>query len=242
MQRAGMMPWPRKCSKTRAHAVCCAPLNRSPMMNSQRLSNRRNCSPKNITPRNMNNKTSISSFARAKEFLVSLRRKYGIKNRYSMTEIAERAGLPVEYLENIPKNCDGFLDWHDDPRFIAVNRNLPAHEQVLFIARQLATCAQKQRRNSLALDRPWKWEMFDAAPAALKQKISQMDIEYRAHWLMMFFSTGDEFRAFMKANPKRFWSHIATDNVVLYHLLVLRAKLWFSKFSRKVAIIAFPAS
>ena len=159
-----------------------------------------------------------------------------------MSEIAQKAGLAVENLENIPTTMEGFLDWNPDPRFIAVNCNLPAHDQVLFIARQLATCAQQQRRNSLALDKPWKWEMFDAAPAALKQKISQMDIEYRAHWFMLFFSTGDEFRAFIRANPKRFWSHLPTDNVVLYHLSVLRVKLWLRKFYWKIAAVAFPTS
>jgi len=134
------------------------------------------------------------------------------------------------------------LDWNPDPRFIAVNRDLPAHEQALFKARQIATCAQRRRCNSLALDRPWKWDMFDAASVALKQKISRMDIEYRAHWLMLFWATGDEFRAFVRANPKRFWSHMFTSNVVWCYLSVLRVKSWFSNFFRKIAIVAFPSS
>jgi len=187
----------------------------------------------------MNNKTRISIFARAKEGLVSLRRIYGIKNRYSMSDFARNAGLPVEYLENIPTSFQGFLDFNPDPRFVAVNRTLPAHDQVLFIARQIAACAQQRRCNSLALNRPWKWEMFDAAPAELKQKISEMDIEYRAHCFMLLFSTGDEFRAFIRADLKRFWSHTATDNVVLYHLSVLRLKLWFAKTYRKVMPTSF---
>jgi hypothetical protein len=190
----------------------------------------------------MNNKTKFSVLADAKEIFVALRKKYGIKNRYSMTEIAQKSGLPVEYLENMPANFAGYLDWHPDPRFIAVNRDLPAHEQAWFIARQIAARAQDQRYNSLVLNRPWKWEMLDAAPENLKQKISQLDIEYRAHWLMLFFTTGDEFRAFIKADPKRFWAHTFTDNIVGYHLSMLRAKLWFSKFCRKIAVVAFPAS
>jgi hypothetical protein len=59
---------------------------------------------------------------------------------------------------------------------------------------------------------------------------------------MLFFTTGDEFRAFIKADPKRFWAHTFTDNIVGYHLSMLRAKLWFSKFCRKIAVVAFPAS
>jgi len=57
----------------------------------------------------MSNKTKISIFARAKECLVSLRRKYGVKNRYSMDDIARNAGLPVEYLENTPTSFEGFF-------------------------------------------------------------------------------------------------------------------------------------
>lgn len=178
----------------------------------------------------------------AKEKFVALRKKWGIKNKYTITDIAQKAGLPVEYLKYRPANFAGYLDRHPDPRFIAVNRDLPAHEQALFIARQIAVRAQEQRYNSVALNRPWKWEMLDAAPEKLKQRICQLDIEYRAHWLMLFFATGDEFRAYIKANPKRFWSHLFTDNIIGYHLSMLRAKLWFSKFCRKIAIVAFPAS
>ena len=77
----------------------------------------------------MKNKSSI--LAAAREKFVALRTKWGIKNRHSIAEIAHKSGLPVEYLETAPRNFAGFMDWHDDPRFIAVNRELPAHEQAL---------------------------------------------------------------------------------------------------------------
>jgi hypothetical protein len=190
----------------------------------------------------MNNQTKLSVMAVVKEKFVALRKKYGIKNPYSMTEIAQQAGLPVKHLENAPSNYEGYMDWHDEPRFIAVNRALPAHERALFIARQLALRVHQRRFNSLAFNRPWKWVMLDAAPEKLKQEISQLDIEHRAHCLMLFFATGDEFRAFIKADPKRIWFHAFTDNIVGYHLSKLRIRLWFSKFCRKIAIVAFPAS
>jgi len=186
----------------------------------------------------MNNKI----FAVVKDKFVALRKKWGFKNKYDMAELAQKAGLPVEYWESCPAKLAGFLDSHDDPRFITVNRDLPAHEQAWFIARQIAFCAQRRRCNSSALDRPWKWEMFNAAPERLQQKISAMDIEHRAHRLMLLFSTGDEYRAFISANPKRLWSHTLSDNVVLYHLSMLRVKLWFSKFCREIVTVAFPVS
>ena len=187
------------------------------------------------------NNTKISLLAAAKAKFVSLRKKWGIKNPRSIAEVAQKSGLPVEYLKNIPTSFEGFLDWHPEPRFIAVNPDLPAHDQAWFIARQIATWAQQQRFNSLALDRPWKWEMFDAAPAALKEKISKLDVEYRAHWLMLFWASGEEFRAFVKTNPKRFWSHTFTSNIVWYHLAKLRVKLWGISLRRKITVVAFPA-
>lgn len=190
----------------------------------------------------MNPKTNSSILTVVKDTFVALRKRWGIKNRYSMTEIAQKAGLPVEYLKSAPKIFDGFLDCHDEPRFIAVNRELPPHQQAFFIARQVAFRAHQQRYNSLALDLPWKWEMLDAAPADLKEKISQLDIEDRAHWFMLVFTTGDEFRAFIKESPKRFWSHAFTTNVVWYHLAVFRAELWFTEIRRRIASVVFPVS
>src|ERR1035441_8208046 len=102
-----------------------------------RFSRKQNVSLKNITRRNMNNKTKFSVLAVAKEKFVALRKKYGIKNKYTMTEIAQKAGLPVEYLKNRSANLVGYLDWNPTPRFIAVNSDLPAHEQVWFIAQQI---------------------------------------------------------------------------------------------------------
>jgi hypothetical protein len=190
----------------------------------------------------MNNKTKFSVLADAKEKFVALRKIWGIKNKCTITDIAQKSGLPVEYLEGRPANFAGYLDRNPNPRFIAVNGDLPAHEQAWVIAQQIAVWAQQQGFNSLALNRPWKWEMLAAAPAKLKQKIGQMDMEYRAHWLMLFFATGDEFRAFIKSNPKRFWAHTFTDNIIGYHLSKLRVKLWLAKFRRKIATVAFPAS
>jgi hypothetical protein len=190
----------------------------------------------------MNNKPKFSIRGTAHKAIVAIRVKLNLKPQYTLPEIAQKGGMPVEYLENVPANYEGFMDWNDEPRFIAVNRDLPAHDRALFIARQLALRAQQRRFNSLVLDRPWKWEMFDAAPAKLKSKISQLDIEYRAHWLMLFWSTGDEFRAFIRAKPTRIWSQTFNDSIVSYHLSMLRAKLWIGKFCHKIATVAFPAS
>lgn len=190
----------------------------------------------------MNNKNPFSIRAAAYKILVAIRKKLNLKPKFTMAEVAHRSGFPVEYLKNIPTTFEGFLDWHDDPRFIVVNRDLPAHDQAFFIARQLAVLAHEQRRNSLVLNRPWKWEMLDAAPEQLKNKICQLDVESRAHWFMLFWATGDEFRAFIKADTKRLWANSFNSNIVGYHLSKLRVKLWLAKIYRKIAIVELSAS
>jgi len=187
----------------------------------------------------MNNKAKPSIFAVAKKNLVAMRKKWGIKNRYNMNDIAQRAGLPVEYLDSLPQSVAGFLDGHNEPRFIAVNRQLPPHDQAFFIARQIASIAHNQRLYSLVLDRPWKWATLDAAPDDLKEKVIQLDTESRAHWLMLGYATGDEFRAFVRASPKRIWSGGFNDNIVRYHLSKVWVRLWFAKVYRRITFAAF---
>ena len=50
--------------------------------------------------------------------------------------LAEFYGLSIELLD-LPANNAGYLDPHDDPQYIAVNRNLPHCEQVFTIAHEL---------------------------------------------------------------------------------------------------------
>jgi len=85
----------------------------------------------------------------------------------------------------MPVKYHGHLDPHDEPRFIAVNRDLPHWEQDLVIAREIARYAQDRRCNSPLLDRPWKWEMLAIAPDETKQIICKLDIDSRANWLML---------------------------------------------------------
>jgi len=190
----------------------------------------------------MNNQSKFSILAAAKEKFVALRKKWGIKHRYSIQDIAEKSGLPVQFLKNRPADFAGYMDWNPTPRFIAVNGDLPAHEQAWFIARQLAVWAQEERFDSLALDRPWKWQVLDAAPEQIRNEICRMDVDYRANWLMLFWATGDEFRAFIRANPKRFWSQFFTDNIVRYHLSKLRVKFWLANSFRKITVTLFPTA
>lgn len=179
----------------------------------------------------MQNKFSLRASAHG--VLVALRKKLNLRPKYLMPEIAAKVGLPVDYLD-LPAKFGGFIDPEEEPRYIAVNQALPAFEQDLIIARHMAFRAQQLRVNSLAIDKPWKWEMLEIAPPDLKEKLLYLDEEYRAHWSMILFSSGDNFRAFMRQYSKRFFLVSFADNIVAFHLTKLRVRLWFIKTCRKV--------
>lgn len=183
----------------------------------------------------MSLKPKFSIFAAAKESFVAMRRKWGIKPVCTLANVANRNGLNIEHLDNMPAKYDGHLDSHDEPRFIAVKRDLTQWKQAFVIAREISRCAQDRRCNSLLLNRPWKWEMLAIAPDETKQTICELDIESRAHLLMTLCATGDDFRAFCRRHPEIFYKPFYTDNVVLFHLSILRLKTWLSRFFRQFA-------
>lgn len=174
-----------------------------------------------------NQKITIRSFGH--KALVALRKKLNIRPKFTMPEVVHKSGLQVVYFDGVSPAFAGFLDPHDYPRYIAVNRNVPPEDQVFAVARELGYCAQDRRQNSLALDRPWKWRLFDDAPEEIQQKISELDAECRAQLFMMAFATGDQFRAFVKKYPKKYFWMSFHPNIVGFHLFVLRIRTWIFK-------------
>ncbi len=189
----------------------------------------------------MNNKSTFSIRGAAYKMLVAIRKKLNWKPKYSVADVAKLIGLPVVYPEHRPANFKGFLLLGEFPA-IAVNADLPAHEQAFTIAQHIAFYQQQTRCNSLALDQPWKWEMLDAAPPELHEKLSQLDEIFRAHLIMLNHASGDEFRAHLKADYKRLFGGSEAVNIVWFHLFKLRIKIGFIKFCRKVIFIGHPAS
>lgn len=173
---------------------------------------------------------------------VAIRSLIKIRRINNLTDFATHAGLPVERLENLPLHYPGFLDQDAEPRFIALNCDLPPHEQAWFIAQQVAFCVQRRGCDSLALNRPWKWKLLIDAPEEFRNKILALDQEYRAYWFMLLFANRIEYRLFVKANRKKIFKISFTDNIVRYHLYILWIKMWLTRVCRKFLIIAHPAS
>lgn len=189
----------------------------------------------------MNNQNKFSIRAAYRKAVTALRVKLNIRPRFTMVQFAQNAGLAVVELKNKPTNFAGYLDWHNDPCFIAINRDLQAYQQTWFIALQIAVCAHQRRCNSIVMNKPWKWNALDAAPQWIQDKIRAMDIEYRAYCFMLLFSNGDDYRAFVRHNSWMVFKLTFMDNVIAYELTKLRVKLWLDRVVRKLTAILLPA-
>ena len=85
--------------------------------------------------------------------------------------------------------------------------------------------------------------MLDAAPDGLQQKIvCQLDEEFRVHLIMLHHASGDEFRAYIKADYRRFYEGGFYPDIVAFHLKKLQFKIEFIKFCRKFVIAGQPTS
>ena len=162
--------------------------------------------------------------------------------RLSLTEFAKDAGLEIVYFKNRPANFPGYLDKHEESRFIVVNLDSPVDERAWFIAQQVAFFAQRRGCISLALDSKWKWDMLAAAPEELKSKILAMDQELRAYGFMLLFSSREEYRPFVKKNRKRISKITLADNIVRFYLYRLWLKIWLAKLYRRLVFIQNPVS
>src|ERR1017187_4421893 len=56
----------------------------------------------------------------------------------TLQHFTDHCSLTVEYVDDLPPTCAGYLDPSTTPRYIAVNSTLPKHEQVFTVAHELA--------------------------------------------------------------------------------------------------------
>jgi hypothetical protein len=121
----------------------------------------------------------------------------------SVVDIASRNNLAIEYADWINARKGASLDWNDPPRFIAVCPILPPPEENYFIARELGRYQQVCRMNSFIMNSPKKWKLLDAAPSQIRERLYELDLEMRAHLLMIFFVKPGHYSNFLKRNPKK---------------------------------------
>lgn len=152
------------------------------------------------------------------------------------TVVVNNVPLAIEFSGDLPAKCDARLDRNDNPRYIKVNRNLPKYMQIFGIGRECGFLLQQQRYNSMALNRPWKWQLLAAIPDGDRQKLCHLDAEARASWFMIFHAKRDDYRAFAKNQPRKFFRAMFADTIIDYHLYKLRLQTSIFKFFYALAL------
>ena len=117
--------------------------------------------------------------------------------------LAASFGLTIEYLDLPAKVC-GYLDPHDEPRYIAVNRSLPRSEEVFTIAHEIAH--HEMRLISILRNKP-------------VPKYSQPKTEQEMQFQLCHIFA-DEYR---RNNRKLSMSESAVDNWAMVWLLIIGA-------------------
>jgi hypothetical protein len=167
-----------------------------------------------------------------KEARESLRKYFAI----TVIEIAKRNNLTVEYI-GLPPQVDGFLDPHDEPRFIAVNQEFHPTDQNFAICREIGRYHQAYRLNSSNINSPQKWKLLDEAPSQIRTRICELDLESRAHMMLAFFGRRNEFFEFAKRHPKRHFGFMLITGKIDYLFLKLRIRKFFYKISWPIRAI-----
>jgi hypothetical protein len=144
--------------------------------------------------------------------------------KYSVYDAAKFNGLAIEYPQGIPAKFDGHLDTDDPPRFIAVNPQLPKHEQVYVIARELARFAQQRQVDSLFVNRPWKRRLLATAPVATRGLIYRLDLEVRADWVMYWHAAKADYFSYIKHHRRKQLAIMFATNIADFLFLKLRIR------------------
>jgi hypothetical protein len=129
-------------------------------------------------------------------------------------DLAKFYGLSIELLD-LPANNAGYLDPHDDPQYIAVNRNLPHCEQVFTIAHEICHYISDHKRprrkypNRL-LNQQYKSRLAQLFVRDLRytlNKILPAEREadmFAMSWLVQF-GGGKDLKEFIDRHPEKTW-------------------------------------
>jgi hypothetical protein len=142
----------------------------------------------------------------------------------SLQSVPQRWNLSLEYVDDISVKLDGYLDQDDEPRFIAINRQLPPPDQAYAIAREVGRYAQSRRVGSGLLISPKSWRLVENAPAQIKEQIYSLDLESRTLILMGLCASKAEYFGFIKLHRKKYWHMMFADSTAKYLLLKLRIR------------------
>jgi hypothetical protein len=160
----------------------------------------------------------------------------------SLLDLPKQWNLTLEYLDGMPARLDGYLDHHQDPRFIAVNRALPAPELAYIVARELSRCGQSRRLNSFLLCSPKKWKLLEGAPSRTREQLCKLDLEGRTLMMMSLFAPSADNLGFIRLHPKKYLHMLFADNIADLLFLKLRIKNLFFALSWPIRALVSAAN
>lgn len=136
----------------------------------------------------------------------------------AIEEFAGYLGLAIERVTGLPDHWAGMLDSRPDPRFIAVNANLPRCEQVFTIAHEIGHCIrdhQRQRRRFChwLLDRecttrPGRLYVRLLRALVARSFSRETEANLIAVSIMVRLGLAADIRAYLDRHPEQAWMFI----------------------------------
>jgi hypothetical protein len=143
---------------------------------------------------------------------------------HSIYEAAAFNKLAIEYWEGMPAHYEGHLDTtNEQPRFIAVNKDLQIEDQVYAIAREIGRYNQLCGRNSPLICGPRQWNLLATAPTETRDFILSLDVEVRAYWIMFWHANKNTFCGIPKRHPKTY--HLGSYASAISDYLFLKLRI-----------------
>jgi IrrE N-terminal-like domain len=122
-------------------------------------------------------------------------------------------GLQIEYRDDLPANNAGYLDPHDEPQYIALNRNLPHCEQAFTIAHELGHYLRhhnQPRRRFFpgVLDREYQSERIADLACRTRRTLyliftKEWEADLYAFCLLFNIGAGDDLKAYLERHPEK---------------------------------------
>lgn len=154
----------------------------------------------------------------------------------TICDLASFYGLSVELLD-LPANNAGYLDPHDDPQYIAVNRNLPQCEQVFTVAHELCHYISDHKRPRRRYPNQFLNQQYESRPAKLfvrdvrylLNKIVPPEREADMFAMSWLVQSGDRknLKEFIDRHPEKSWLFlfVTLDTLVRFPYRLIKAML-----------------
>jgi hypothetical protein len=129
-------------------------------------------------------------------------------------DLVEYHGLDIEFLD-LPASNAGYLDPHGEPRYIALNRNLPHCEQVFTAAHEFCHYISDHKSPRRKFRNPVlnykgnskRAKLFVRSVRQFTNRVLPVELEadmFAMSWLVQSRSITD-LKAFIERHPEKFW-------------------------------------